>query len=241
MKFPGIYIVFIIAAFVLSTDAVINVLNQLSKFNNEVRVYRNEVLSAIESLRIVSEIEYVDYFKRNLKVIQDNIKKVSSSDIEIRDRLESEIQNSCIDNLMNNLNQLVEMSGYQISNCVHNKYIDTDVNIVEITPILQSVEAEINQLGIVAINGLIKRNIFTDYDEIVAYVKNHISTKKIEIDAIFIDIAAKFLKSSEEWELEFANMKVCFDGVNDSIKSGSKVVESQIPICSKFYGQAVST
>lgn len=228
-----------LAVVLVSSDGVIitrpdQVLSQLDTIKVQILDYQDSVLSDISFNRYLTETQYTYYFEKTLSMTKKNIEKISISDTTIRATLAAEPQTACLLNLVNFIDQVIEMSGFAISNCVEDKNVDSFKPSFDFSDLLEMLENETNQLTETIVNALIGRNIYTDGEAIIARVRDQLVDKQAEIDNALADISSKSVGYFFERDAVFANFNVCFDDIGTSIKSSIAVAQAQISMCSQF-------
>jgi hypothetical protein len=237
--------VFIFFAFLASvleaSQAVISrpdeVLVQLDELQQKVSNYQSSVQEKIQKFRASNGELTGDYFNKSLDVVEQNIKSISLSDAGIRESLAAQKQTACITNLVNFIDQIIELSGYAISNCIEVKDNNSLTGCVDFRELLDTFEKDVNVLTQIIVNALIGRNIFTEGSEIVARVQEQLKAKTAEFDSVLTALGEQSNGVTDSWDVEVSNLKTCFVEINSSIKSGIVAVESQITICTKFGGR----
>lgn len=230
-----------LASVLAGSQAVITrpdeVLAKINELEGEVFNYQSEVQEKIKSFRVSNGELTGEYYNKTLNIVEENIKSISVSDSDIRKSLAAQKQTSCIFNLVNFIDQIVELSGYAISNCIELK--ETGVLSVnnEFRELLDSFERDVDILSQIIINALIGRNIFTEGTAIIERVQEQLKTKTAEFDAVLTALNGQSTGVSDSWNTEISSLATCFADINDSLKSGVESIEAQIPVCIKFSGR----
>lgn len=239
MKSAKLFIVF--ASFLAASQAAITrpdeVLDQLDALEETVFGYQAAVQQKIRVFRSSSGELTGDYYNKTLNIVEANIRTISASDIDIRATLSAQTQSACIINLVNFIDQIIELSGYAVSNCIEVKDNNTSIGNVDFTAVLDSFEGDVNVLAQIIVNALIGRNIFTQGSEILARVQEQLDAKTAEFDAILASLTEKSNGFTASINGEITNLNVCFEDINSSIQSAIFTIQSQLPVCNKFGGR----
>lgn len=233
--------IFIVLAliFVASHAAITRpdkVLSELDTIKVEVFGYQSLVQEKIKNLRASSGEVTGDHFNKTLSIVDENIRKIAVSDIGIRGFLAEQKQTACIINLVNFVDQIIELSGYAISNCIEIKE-SANTNNSDFKDLLDTFERDVNVLAEVIVNALVGRNIFTEGDAILQRVRDQIAAKSAEFEAVLNALADQSNGVTNSLESEISKLNTCFAEINGSIESGIGAVEPQISICIKFSGR----
>lgn len=172
-----------------------------------------------------------------MNIIEKNIKEIAASDLTTRSSLEAETKSTCIANLLAFLDQVLELSGYAISNCIELENSATTNASIEFIAALESVGKEASVLGEIIIKALTSRNVFTQGDEIIARVEELLGEEKKTLDAELADLAVKSRGIVEAWETSFKTLQACYTEINVSVNDGLSIIASQLPVCKKFGGR----
>jgi hypothetical protein len=212
------------------------VLVQINELEGKVAGYQVEVHQKIAKFRASNGELTGDYYNKTLNIVDENIKSISVSDAGIRESLAGQKQTACIVNLVNFIDQIIELSGYAISNCIEVK--DNGTSLAgDFRELLDSFERDVNVLTQIIVNALIGRNIFTEGNAIIERVQEQLKAKTAEFDAVLTSLAERSSGVNDSWDVEISNLKTCFVEIDSSIKSGIASIETQIPICVKFGGR----
>ena len=210
------------------------VLIELTTLETEIISYQFAVLQKIESFRLARSTMDTDYWNRTLTVIKANIRNISSSDTNIRSALAAETQTACNLNLANFLDQIIELSGYAISNCVEARDAVNETVSFEALEALYNFEEDVHAINVIITNALIGRNIFIEGPAIVARVQEQLVAKRAVYGAIFQQIISTSSTITEMYDKEIDNLQTCFSGVETSIQGGISAVRDQLPVCITF-------
>lgn len=239
MKSAKVFIV--LASLLAASQAAITrpdeVLAQLDALEETVFGYQAAVQQKIRVFRSSNGESTGDYYNKTLNIVEANIRTISASDVDIRTTLTAQTQSACIINLVNFLDQIIELSGYAISNCIEVKDNNTSISNVDFTAILDSFEGDVNVLAQIIVNALIGRNIFTQGDEILARVQEQLDAKTAEFDTVLASLTGKSNEITSSIDKEITDLNTCFDDINESIQSAIFTVQSQLPVCNKFGGR----
>lgn len=215
------------------------VLNQLKKLEQQVSSYQSSVLEQIQKIRASNGELTADYFNKTLVTVEENIKIISESDAGIRESLDAQKQTACIINLVDFVDQIVEFSGYAISNCIEVKDSNCSSLVInkEFRELLDNFERDVTVLSEIIVNALIGRNIFTEGDAIIERVQEQLKAKTAEFDAVLTKLSKNTSEVNDSLIDEISSLKTCFVDANGSTKSGIAAIQMQIPICIKFSGR----
>lgn len=236
-------VIAILGSLLIPSQAIVSkpdaVLANISALEAEVFEYQASVQIQVRNLRTSGGQISSDLFNKTLTIIQNNIKNISTSDEEISSKLTSLNQNACIKNLVNTVAQVVELSGYAISNCIdyQNATSLNSTNDLSSLRLLDSVEREINYLAAIIVNAFIGRNIFTEGDAIVDRVQEQLNATRTEVEETLSEIKENSGNFTATWDEEIKELQTCFDRIDQSIQSALTTVEAQIPICTMFGGR----
>ena len=213
------------------------VLVELDNFKKEVSGYQTSIQQKISSFRESNGELTGDHYNISLAIIEENIKSISVSDVVVRETLAEQKQTACIINLVGVINNLIELSGYAISNCISLKDNSNYTINSDFKELLDSFERDVTVLSEVIINALIGRNIFTQGNEILERVQDQLKAKYAEFDAVIAALAERSTGVTVSMETEVSSLKTCFVEVDESIQSGIAAIKGQIPICVRFSGR----
>lgn len=236
-------LVLVMALLLIPSDAVITkpdaVLAKIDGLEEEVFEYQASIQAKIRSMRVSGGQISNDLFNQSLTIIGNNIKNISVSDNDISSTLAALNESACVKSLINTVDQIIELSGYAISNCIDLQNA-TSVNCTTdpaALGILDKVEKDIYYLTAVIVNAFIGRNVFTEGDTIVKRVQEQLNTTRTEIDKALSQIEKTFGDFKAAWDEEIKEMQTCFDNIDKSIQSAIVTVKAQIPICTLFGGR----
>lgn len=240
MKFLCIFIAFVASILTPSGAAITRpeaVLTQIDALETEVFGYQTTILDQISTFRAASGGTTADYYNQTLTVIEENIQAISDSDTDVRTTLGAQTPGACITNLNNFLDQIIELSGYAISNCIEDDN-STNNATSDLMALLDELDRYVATLPQVIIDAMIGRNIFTEGDAIVARVAEHFAEHKADIDAMIAEITAMIEALGTSANSGAATLKTCFEETVAAVGSGVDVVNVQVATCSKFGGRA---
>lgn len=242
MKCFNIFVV-LLASILIPSGAVVTkpdaVLAQIESLEDQVFEYQATVQIQVRNLRSSGGQISSDLFNKTLTIIESNIKNISVSDNEISSSLASLNQSACVKNLVNTVDQIIELSGYAISNCidVQNASSLNSTTDLESLHLLESVEKDINYLAAIIVNAFVGRNVFTEGDSIVTRVQEQFNTTRTEIDATLSRVRGNSGNFTAAWDDEIKELQTCFNAIDVSIQSAISFVRAQIPICKMFGGR----
>lgn len=240
MKFVGIFVAVALSLLAASDAAITRpdqVLAQLDAVEEDIFGYQTTILDQINTLRTESGGKTADHYNQTLTVIEENIQAISDSDTGIRTNLGAQTPGACITNLQNFLDQLIELSGYAISNCVEDDNSTTDAT-AELMALLDQVEREAGILPQSIIDALIGRNIFTEGDAIIARINELFVEHKTVIETLVAEATAQIAELGTSADSGVATLTSCFGDIVTSVNGGISMLEVQIATCSKFGGRA---
>lgn len=231
-------IIFVIALAAIHLQAVITrpdeVLAKLEEAEANVFEHQAEIKISLTGIRTEVAEAVNENYNTTLTIITDNVKSVSVSDGTIRETLSAEPVGPCITNLNNFLDQIIEMSGYYISNCI----IITDnatINLNdEFWSLLESHENEVNTFANIVITALVGRNIFTESEAIIARIEELVSNKLESFEGYVTDLKEKSAQVGESWSKEIVALEVCFADISSRINAAIGLIEAQLPACRSF-------
>lgn len=238
-----IKILFVIIAGLLRTSvAVINrpveILNQFDDIELEIANFQELVLIDLEFVRYMTGDHYNNYFIKTVVKVREIIKKISISDREIRALLLAEVQNPCVLDLNNIIDQVIEMNGYAISNCIDVENAFSGRSSYDFTDQLDNLEKETNQLVGLIVNTLTHKNIYTETEEIISYIQDQFASKRSEINQVLDDLIEKAFTYYFTRDAEMKTLDICLSNINTSIKTSIAAVKARIPTCTKFSGRS---
>lgn len=173
---------------------------------------------------------YVNLVKR---VITD----VSLLDEPSRNVLAAESQTSCILNLVSFMDNIRELSGYAISNCIEDKS-GWNARFATLSGSIDVLHADLNNLIQAILDGLIGRNSYTEPEEILRSqlqlfnerllaLKEKLDNLKDSFDADLNDVASYTYDDEQK----------CFDAITYNVNSAVSLVQSQLVVCRVFTGR----
>jgi hypothetical protein len=199
--------------------------------------YQSSVQDQIRTFRRINGERAVEYYNETLEIIDSSIKNISSSDIEIRSTLTEQPQNPCVTNLVNYVDNIIEQSGYAISNCINIGGENTLNSSSEFTALLDAFERDVNFLQQIAVTSLVGRNVFTQGSEIVERIQAQLDSKTAEFTERLTALTEAARKIATSAPNDFETLKVCFREVDASVANGLSTVEAQVPVCARFGGR----
>lgn len=240
MKFLCIFIAFVASLLTPSGAAITRpeaVLAQLDSLEADVFGYQTTILDQINTFRAESGGKTVDYYNQTLTVIEENIQTISDSDTAVRTTLGAQTPGACITNLNNFLDQIIELSGYAISNCIEDDNSTANATS-DLAALIDELERYTGELPQVIIDALIGRNIFTEGDAIVARVAEHFAQHKTDIDAMIAEITAMIEALGSSADTGTSTLTACFGETVAAVGSAVDVVNVQVATCKTFGGRA---
>jgi hypothetical protein len=240
-KMKSVNIFVVLASVLVASHAAITrpdeVLAQLDTLEQTVFGYQASVQEKIRAFRSSNGELTGEYFNKTLNIVEANIKTISVSDVDIRSTLAAQTQSACILNLVNFIDQIIELSGYAISNCIELKDNNTVVGSNDFSEVLDVFEREVNVLAQIIVNALIGRNIFTEGSTILANIQEMLDAKTAEFDAVLASLDGKSEGVTSSWDEKTSSLNTCFEEINGSIASGISAVQMQLPVCTRFGGR----
>lgn len=236
-------IVLVFATLLIPSNAAVTkpgaVLAQIDALETEVFDYQASIQIQVRNLRTSGGQISNDLYNKSLTIIEDNIKNISVSDAEISSTLASLTQSACVKSLITTVDQVIELSGYAISNCVddQNSTFSNSSTDLESLRLLDAVEKDISFLAATIVNAFIGRNVFTEGDAIVQRVQEQLNATRTEIDETISKIKESFGDFTATWGNELKEMQTCFDAIDSSIQFGIATIQAQIPVCTMFGGR----
>lgn len=244
MKFLISFVIILVSFFAASDsvitrpDGVLQKLDEIRTLVSEYTVFVSNQTSLghfLPLFRRVNSAIIFDVFNSTFHVIKETVANLGSSDTDIRATLEAETQNSCILSLLTSLDQVIELSGYAISNCVD----ITNPNVFVITDNYTKDVAEscliADNLPHILFKPFIGRNVFTQPEEIIARLQE-LYDIEVADDAETLDrLLAKSNDFAFGWYDEYFAVKACLEDIEASIKSSYDAVQLRLPQC-KAYG-----
>lgn len=234
MKFFVIFLAFVLAGTQAAITRPDQVLADIEAAEEDVNTYQSSLQAKIRDIRAGGATVSAEFINNANVVIKDNIKAISVSDIEVREALAAVAPSSCVTSLENFTDDIIELSGYATSNCIKVKSVNSVNQTVDVSTALDKFEQEVNGLGLIPINALMGRNIFTQGAEIIANITDELAAKKAAFDATLEDLLTHSGGVSNEFQAELEELKSCFVDINASVAAGISVVQSQIPVCVRF-------
>jgi len=213
------------------------VLAKLNEIEEKVFDYQGELKHNVTQFRAMTSLLINDMYNYTLGVIESSVEEISASDIVIRAELEAETQSACITNLNNFIDQIIELSGYAISNCIIVSDNTTFAETKTYFQFLDEFEQRVNTLAQLIVNALIGRNVFTQSDEIIARVEELFDAKVSEYDDELDELLNKINEWYLQWIGEVTSVEACFGSIGTSIHAGIGAVKAQLPICRIFGGR----
>ena len=175
------------------------------------------------------------YYNESLAAIEDNIKTIAATDTATRNTLAAQTQFPCVTNLANFVDQITELSGYAISNCIDAQDSENDNVTSDALTTLDDFERDVNSFAVVIINALIGHNIFTEGQAIVDRVQEQLDAKKTKYADLFVQFNSNPNDLASAYDSEVVTLNACFGDILTSINSG--LAQVQLPVCIKFGGR----
>lgn len=169
-----------------------NVLAKINDIKGDVFSYQASVVAAVSSFRRDFDGEAIAYVEKYLDLTEGNIVGVYTSDAHLRTTLKSETESDCITNLLTFLEQIIELSGFAISNCVVDGMIENSNSSIDFSAALDEAGIKTASIGDVIIQAFIERNIFTQENEIIGRVEELFAS-----DFQSLQLSFQFARSSE--------------------------------------------
>ena len=153
---------------------------------DQVYTFQSPTLDHVKTLRsTITDIQR-KYYNESLAAIEDNIKTIAATDTATRNTLVAQTQSPCVTNLANCEDQITELSGYAISNCIDAQDSENDKASSDALTTLVDFDIDVNSFAVVIINALIGRNIFTEGQAIVDRVQEQLDAKKTKYADLFV-------------------------------------------------------
>lgn len=219
---------------IVRPEGVLQKLNEVKTLVADYKVYKNDQTSLghfLPLFRGINSIIIFDVFNSTVDVFKQTVARLGSSDKEIRPILEAENQNACVLSLLTSLEQIIEFTGYAISNCID----ITDLKVFVITnEYIKDVEESsiiADNLPYILTNAFIGRNVFTQPEKIKARLQE-LYDIEISDDAETLErLLAKSNDFAFGWHDEYFAVKSCLDKIENDVKIDYDNVKAKLPQC----------
>lgn len=221
-----------------STD-VNGTLAALTEIRQNIANSQVDFWSKLSALRNGLSGQLSTFYNDASTVIDEKVKSISTSDADIRVTL-AEFTNQqlkCVIDATNFVDQTIQYSGYEVSNCIEKAEIAIDsesVDALSSNGNFSAIEAKINILPRLIVDALIGRNVYTQFNEIETIAAENFATSVAEIKA---DLA-EFELSSElpaSWQTILSDLTTCFDITQMAVNDGLTMIATRvIPSCRQF-------
>lgn len=205
---------------------------------NDVRAktfdHRTKSLAKGGEYRAEMSAKVEDFFQRTMKVIEQDVNAISSSDLSIRDVVAKEVQTPCIANLKIMIDSIIESSGYSISDCVSDGDGIVNTAARSFYAILDQRERDFNLEPFTLTNALFGRNIFTQGKAIVTRAQNQLNTKITSFDGFFLEISQKLNEVTGVYDEQVVILDSCLKSVESFAKVEFERVSKSLATCQKF-------
>lgn len=208
--------------------AVNEMINKISDIQSQIVTVRGNYLNSIIELRqqvysneLNNESDYVDLIKLAIETIQE-------VDTATRVILANEIPSSCIDNLLKFLDDIEELSGIAISNCVE---VNSVTEAIKIFNSLNSFEFELNGLIQVILKEIINKNPLTQPLAVTAQQYENFQEEAGKLSEKLTPVSENINKLGNS---DIINKKECFDAIITTMISAINSISKQLSICRNF-------
>lgn len=221
-----------------STD-VNGALSVLAELRQNISNSQVDLWSQLSVLRTGLSGQLSTFYTNASTLIDEKVKSISTSDAVIRLTLAefSNQQLRCVIDATNFVDQTIQYSGYEVSNCVEKAQIAIDSeseDALSANGNFSAIEAKINILPRIIVDALIGRNIYTQFNEIETFASDNFASSVAEIEA---DLA-EFEVSSElptSWQTILSDLSSCFDMTRMAVNDGLSMIANRvIPSCQQF-------
>lgn len=211
-----------------------NLIAGITDLQNQIATQSTDSLRTVLSLRQTATSLAFTYKNGYVDVIKTAITDIEVIDTPTRDILAGETPSACITNLVTFLDNIRELSGFAISNCVEDK-AGFNAEIATLTDSIAAIDTEINDLIQAILDGLYGRNSYTEPDAILARQLELFNAKSASLAQLLADLEALVeAKSNEVADYDYADEKACFDDIALNVQSAIPVVANQLTVCRTF-------
>lgn len=169
-----------------------------------------------------------------MKMIEENINAISSSDVTIQEILSREIQTICIANLKTMIEATIESSGYAISNCIYDGDGIANTAFRSFYQFLDGSERDFNLEPIIIINALTGRNIFTQHRAIENRAQNQLTARITNFNSFSTEIDERLKNVTEVVEQQITILDSCIKALNSFVEEEIDRISSHLSVCHKF-------
>lgn len=219
---------------VSAIDRPIDYLPKLDAQKSEMRDYQTLVFEHIRTLRSGGSQVSADFIDNYLGSAGLRVLGIGGSDSSISSELASQPAGACITSLQNNVETILQVAGFAITNC----YNITDPALIEtvrnLAASLNQLEQNIAAIELIIPDAFLGRNVFTQSAEIINLVAERFAAAKAEYDALLLNLQTGASASLPAFEEQMNASNACFAAIDDSVASGYAFVQSQVVTCTKF-------
>lgn len=222
------------AVTIYPVDNLITGITDLQKIIEQNQI---DALNQIFTLRRTASSVGFNYKNGYVNLLKRVITEVSLLDEPSRAVLAAENSTACILNLVSFMDNIRELSGYAISNCVEDKS-GWNVRFANVSGAIDAFELDLNNLIQAILDGLIGRNSYTEPDDIL---KRQLELLNERL-AAFNNKLASFKNSlgvdlNTVLNYTYDNEQKCFDAITYNVNSAVAMVSSQLAVCRVFSGR----
>lgn len=215
-------------------DKLIAGITDLQKLIEENQI---DALNQIVTLRQTSLSVGFSYKNGYVNLIKKVITEVSLLDEPSRAVLAAENQTACILNLVSFMDNIRELSGYAISNCIEDKS-GWNVRFANVSGAIDEFELDLNNLIQAILDGLIGRNSYTEPDAILRrqleLFNERLTAFRAKLDGLR---NALVIERTAVESYTYDNEQKCFDAITYNVNSAVAMVSSQLAVCRVFSGR----
>lgn len=233
----SLFAAFLSIAHIAAIDSPAEVLSTLSKLRDDVLRYQASVMESVESLKEASGNGDRFRVKKYLELADGNIFGIYTSDVIVRGALRKVKPSPCVDNLATFLDQIIELSGYAVSNCISDTAVGGSDASIDFRSGMTEIESEAVSVGEIIIQALTGRNIFTQGNEITERAEFLLTEKRKILDASMSDLNSITVDIDYMHAITYKNLKTCFSKLTINVEDAMELIEAQIPICQMFVGR----
>lgn len=212
-------------------------INGITDLQNRIAADQADAIREVFSLRQAASTIAFNYKNGYVDIIKAAITSADQQDAPTRATLAAKTPSACIDNLNSFLDNIKELAGFAISNCVEDKS-GWNSEIADIASSVSAIEGELLNLIQAIYDGLIGRNSYTEPDSILARQLELYQQRLDQLRALLDALSSAVESKTTEIEgYGYTNEQACFDAITANIASAIDAVTNQLPVCDMFSGR----
>lgn len=223
-------LIFVLFAFLVvakAGDPVIN-LNVLIQIQRNESDIKDGNLMKVVNLFNLYEDSVTKFVDETNNITNDGLSTLISSINEIRDLLNAASTSSCIENLRDVVELLVELEGLSFSNCI--KIEDPKITAL-VLETLASLANFVNNCPTNIYTKFVGKNILIEGESIIYQIKQQSEAQQLSISSKTLEIQDSITNVENTRTAKLEELRDCLANVNAFASLGFEIIKKQIDLC----------